>query len=86
MGIGLATRIENSRKLSTLCRREAGERGKGARGTMGRGKRGLLLSLVYRKLPKISPGTYIFQRPFMRGLFLEGLIFGGKFSFQNRLG
>ena len=30
----------------------------------------------YRKIPKISPGVYIFQRPFQRGLFLEGLIFG----------
>ena len=30
----------------------------------------------YRKIPKISPGAYIFQRPFLRGLFLEGLIFG----------
>ena len=29
----------------------------------------------YRKLtPKISPGGSIFQRPFLRGLFLEGLI------------
>ena len=61
------------RKLSTLCRREAGERGKGARGTMGRGKRGLLLSLVYRKVPKISPGTF-----FSNALF-EGLIFGGAY-------
>ena len=26
---------------------------------------------------KISPGAYIFQRPFLTGLFLEGLIFGG---------
>ena len=26
----------------------------------------------YRKIPKISPGAYIFQRPFLRGLFLEG--------------
>ena len=25
----------------------------------------------YRKIPKISPGAYIFQRPFLRGLFLE---------------
>ena len=41
---------------------------------------------VYRKIPKISPGAYIFQRPFLRGLFLEGLINGGKFAFQNRLG
>ena len=37
------------------------------------------LSLNYRKIPKISPGAYIFQRPFLRGLFLEGLIFGGAY-------
>ena len=30
----------------------------------------------YRKIPKIIPGAYIFQRPFLRGLFLEGLIYG----------
>ena len=35
----------------------------------------------YRKIPKISPGAYIFQRP-----FFEGLMYGGKFAFQNRLG
>ena len=40
----------------------------------------------YRKIPKISPWAYIFQRPFLRGLYLEGLIYGGKFAFQNRLG
>ena len=40
----------------------------------------------YRKIPKIGTGAYIFQRPFLRGLFLEGLIYGGKFAFQNRLG
>ena len=28
--------------------------------------------MAYRKIPKISPGAYIFQRPFLRGLFLEG--------------
>ena len=33
----------------------------------------------YRKIPKISPGAYIFQRPFLTGLFLEGLIFGGAY-------
>ena len=33
----------------------------------------------YRKIPKISPGAYIFQRTFLRGLFLEGLIFGGAY-------
>ena len=31
---------------------------------------------TYRKILKVSPGAYIFQRPFLRGLFLEGLIFG----------
>ena len=45
----------------------------------------------YRKIPKISPGAYIFQRPSLSGLFLEGpifggLIYGGKFALQNRLG
>ena len=33
----------------------------------------------YRKIPKISPWAYISQRPFLRGLFLEGLIFGGAY-------
>ena len=40
----------------------------------------------YRKIPKISPWAYTFQRPFLWGLFLEGLIYGEKFAFQNRLG
>ena len=31
---------------------------------------------AYRIIPKIIPGAYIFQRPFLRGLFLDGLIFG----------
>ena len=39
-----------------------------------------------RKIPKISPGAFIFQRPFLRGLFLEGFMYGGKFAFKNRLG
>ena len=34
---------------------------------------------IYRKIPKISPGAYIFQRPFLRGLFVERLIFGGAY-------
>ena len=51
----------------------------------------LFVFYIYRKNPKISPGAYIFQRPFLRGLFMEGLyseglIYGGKFAFQNRLG
>ena len=32
-----------------------------------------------RKIPKISPGVYIFQRAFLRDLFLERLIFGGAY-------
>ena len=41
---------------------------------------------TYRKIPKISPGAYIFQRPFLRGLFLRfktdraRLIVGSKFT------
>ena len=34
---------------------------------------------IYLNIPKITPGAYIFQRPFLRGLFLEGLIFGGAY-------
>ena len=36
----------------------------------------------YRKIPKISPGAYIFQRPFLRGLFLEGLYAEGNLRFK----
>ena len=47
----------------------------------------LRLNNKCRKIPKISPRAYIFQRPFLRGLFSEGLyMYGGKFAFQNRLG
>ena len=28
--------------------------------------------LSYRKIPKISPGAYIFQRPYLGGLFFGG--------------
>ena len=47
-------------------------------------------AIEYRKIPKISPGGYIFQRPFLRGLSTEGnlrfkidwasLIVGSKFT------
>ena len=37
------------------------------------------VTIKYRKLPKLSPGAYIFQKPFLRGLFLEGLIFEGAY-------
>ena len=39
----------------------------------------VLVFIIYRKIPKISLGVYIFQRPFLSGLFLEGLIFGGAY-------
>ena len=38
-----------------------------------------MMLVSYRKIPKISPGAYIFQRPFLRGLFLERPIFGGAY-------
>ena len=39
--------------------------------------------LSYHKITKISHSAYIFQRPFLRGLFLEELIFGeGKKHFK----
>ena len=41
--------------------------------------------IIYRKIPKISPGAYIFQRPFLRGLFLEGFIFGGAYTWRGLL-
>ena len=39
----------------------------------------LIFFSLYRKIPKISPGAYTFQRPFLRGLFLEGPICGGAY-------
>ena len=38
--------------------------------------------VTYRKIPKIRPGAYIFQRPFLRGLYSEGLIYGGNLRFK----
>ena len=38
---------------------------------------------IYRNIPKISHGAYIFQRPFLRGLFLEGFIFGGAYLWRE---
>ena len=35
------------------------------------------------KIPKKGPGAYIFQRPFLRGFFLEGLIFGGAYIWRE---
>ena len=40
----------------------------------------IIIIIEYRKILKISPGAYIFfQRPFLRGLFLEELIVGGAY-------
>ena len=43
------------------------------------------LSVTYRNISKMSPWAYIFQRPFLRGLFLEGLIFGGAYLQKGNL-
>ena len=39
--------------------------------------------VTYRKIPKISPGAYIFQWTFLKGLFLEGLIFRGVYVWRE---
>ena len=39
--------------------------------------------LGYCKIRKISPGAYIFQRPFLRGLFMVGLMFGGAYLWRE---
>ena len=43
----------------------------------------LLRNCWYCKILKISPGAYILKRPFLRGLFLEGLIFGGAYLWRE---
>ena len=37
--------------------------------------------IEYRKILKVCPRAYIFQRLFLRGLLLEGLIFSENFVF-----
>ena len=44
-----------------------------------------LYQTKYRKIPKNTPDAYICQRSFLRGSFLEGLMYGRKFAFQNQL-
>ena len=41
-------------------------------GRLREGRSSTLIYSNYRKIPKISPGTYIFQRPCLRGLSAEG--------------
>ena len=38
------------------------------------------LNTNHRKIPKVSPGAYILQRPFLRGLYIGGVYMGGLFS------
>ena len=38
-----------------------------------------ITQIIYRKIPKISPGLIFFNGPFLRGLVLERLIFGGAY-------
>ena len=38
---------------------------------------------ISRKIPNISPGACVFQRPFLRYLFLEGLLFGGAYLWRE---
>ena len=40
---------------------------------------------VYRKIPKISPGAYIFQRTILRGLFLGGAYIRRGLSTEGNL-
>ena len=71
---------QNSRKATTLyCRVLAGCFVLGERGVILDGK----IKGKPRKLSKISLGAYIFQRPFLRGLLLEGLIFGGAYLLRE---
>ena len=37
----------------------------------------------YRKIPKVSLWAYIFKWSFLRGLFVEGLIFGGAYLWRE---
>ena len=51
-----------------------------------------MISLKYRKIPKISPGAYVFSKALFGGLIFggayirKGLCTEGNFAFQNRLG
>ena len=42
--------------------------------------------IAYREIPENKPPGLYFSRSFLRGLYSEGHIDGGKFAFQNRLG
>ena len=46
-------------------------------------KESLSYMITYRKIPKISLRAYIFQRPFLRDLFLEGLLFSRTYLMRE---
>ena len=53
--------------------------------------RARILFRAYRKIPIISPGLIFVQKTFLLGLFrgslfLEGLVIGKNFAFQNGFG
>ena len=41
--------------------------------------------MTYRKIPKMTPGAYIFQRPFLRGLFFGGAYIQRGLSMEGSL-
>ena len=45
-----------------------------------------VFDIHYHKILKISPEAYIFQRSFLRGLFLQGLKYGGKNKLSFKIG
>ena len=47
-----------------------------------RSKADFTVGSIYRKIPKINPGAYVFQRPFARGLFWRGLSTEGNLRFK----
>ena len=43
-------------------------------------------NITYRKIPKISPGAYIFQRAFLRGLIFGGVYLRREICFSKSIG
>ena len=43
------------------------------------------VQVAYRKIPKISPGAYIFQRPFLRSFFFGGAYIRRGLSMEGNL-
>ena len=43
----------------------------------------LSVTVLYHKIPKISPGVYIFERSFLGACFFEGLILEGAYLWRE---